>query len=197
MNKMNFIETIKVEDGLVKNLDLHIERARATSMKFFGVEKEYRFGELISEEVIVQTSGIYKLRVIYSEEILSFSFEPYKKREIHTLRPVDGSGVDYSFKYESRGAIEALLEQRGDCDDILIIKDGFVTDTSYCNIICSDGKGLYTPSTPLLKGTKREQLLREGVIKEREIRIDDLNKYSEFYVVNAMFGPHRVNISPF
>lgn len=194
---MNFIETIKVEDGLVKNLELHIERARATAMKFFGVEKEYEFGGLLSDGELRRSSGIYKLRVVYSKEILGFSFEPYKMRKIHTLRPVDGSGVDYSFKYESRGAIEALFEQRGDSDDILIIKDGYVTDTSYCNLICSDGKGLYSPSTPLLKGTKREQLLREGVIKERDIRIDDLNKYSEFYVVNAMFGPHPVTISPF
>ncbi len=194
---MNFIETIKVEDGLVKNLDLHIERERATAMKFFGIEKEYEFGGLLSDGDLKRATGIFKLRVIYSKEILSFSFEPYKMREIHTLRPVDGSGVDYSFKYESRGAIEALFEQRGDSDDILIIKDGFVTDTSYCNIVCSDGKGLYTPSTPLLKGTKREQLLREGVIEERDIRIGDLSKYSEFYIINAMFGPHHVTISPF
>ncbi|MHC1780002.1 MAG: aminotransferase class IV [Bacteroidales bacterium] len=194
---MNFIETIKVEDGLVKNLDLHIERAKATAMKFFGVEKEYEFGGLLSEAELRRATGVYKLRVIYSKEILGFSFEPYKMREIHTLRPVDGSGVDYYFKYESRGAIEALFEQRGDCDDILIIKDGYVTDTSYCNFICSDGKGLYTPSTPLLKGTKREQLLREWVIKERDIRIEDLKKFSEFYLINAMFGPHRVTISPF
>ena len=194
---MNFIETIKVEDGLIKNLELHIERARATAMKFFGVEKEYKFGELLSHEELGKASGIYKLRVVYSKEILNFSFEPYRMREIHTLRAVDGSGVDYSFKYESRGGIEALFEQRGNCDDILIIKDGFVTDTSYCNFICSDGSGLYTPSTPLLKGTKREQLLREGVIKERDIRIEDLKKYSEFYLINAMFGPQPVTISPF
>ncbi len=194
---MNFIETIRVEDGLIKNLELHIERARVTAMKFFGVEKRYPFIELLSEAELRRATGVYKLRVVYSKEILGFSFEPYKMREIHTLRPVDGSGVDYSFKYESRGAIEALFQQRGDCDDVLIIKDGYVTDTSYCNFICFDGREFYTPSTPLLKGTKREQLLREGVIKEREIRIDDLNKYSEFYVVNAMFGPHPVTISPF
>lgn len=194
---MNFIETIKVEDGLVKNLDLHIERARATAMKFFGVEKEFRFGELLSHEELGQASGIYKLRVIYSMEILSFTFEPYKMREIHTLRPVDGSGVDYSFKHESRGRIEALFEQRGDSDDVLIIKDGFVTDTSYCNFICSDGINFYTPSTPLLKGTKREQLLMEGVIKEQDIRVKDLKKFSEFYIINAMLGPQPVTISPF
>ena len=194
---MNFIETIRVENGLIKNLELHIERARATATKFFGIEKEYEFGGLLSDCDLRRATGVYKLRVVYSKEILGFSFEPYKMREIHTLRPVDGSGVDYSFKYESRGAIEALFQQRGDCDDVLIIKDGNVTDTSYCNFICFDGREFYTPSTPLLKGTKREQLLREGVIKEREIRIDDLNKYSEFYVVNAMFEPHPVTISPF
>jgi hypothetical protein len=65
MNKMNFIETIKVEDGLVKNLDLHIERARATAMKFFGIEKGVqRSGSCYPKRCLRRTTPvIYKLRV--------------------------------------------------------------------------------------------------------------------------------------
>lgn len=194
---MKFIETIKVEDGLLKNLNHHKERAKAASLHFFGVEKEYEFEELIKRDELKRANGIYKLRVIYAKEIISFSFELYRPRKIETLMLIDGANIDYSYKYEDREEIMSLYEQRGDCDDILIIKDGYVTDTSYCNFIFSDGPNLFTPANPLLKGTKREQLLQEGILKERDIKVGELTEYYAFYIINAMFGPLPVKIKSF
>ena len=52
---------------------------------------------------------------------------------------------------------------RGACDEILIIKDGHITDTSISNIVfrLPDGWWL-TPFTPLLKGIMRTYLLESG-----------------------------------
>ncbi len=194
---MNFIETIKVEDGFLKNLDHHKARAKAVSKHFFGVEKEYEFGELLTKEELKRVDGVYKLRVIYAKEIESFSFELYRPRKIEILKLIDGANIDYCYKYEDREEIMSLYDQRGDCDDILIIKDGYVTDTSYCNFIFSDGQDLFTPANPLLKGTKREQLLQEGILKERDIKVGELTEYSAFYIINAMFGPLPVKIKTF
>ena len=60
---------------------------------------------------------------------------------------------------------------RQDKDDILIVKNGLLTDTSIANIALYDGNDWYTPLHPLLKGTKRAELLDKGVLKEKEIKI--------------------------
>ena len=71
-------------------------------------------------------------------------------------------------------------------DDILIVKNGLITDSSFCNIIFKNEEGLFTPLNPLLKGTKRQYLLDKNIIKEREIYLQNLNEYNEVILINAM-----------
>jgi len=182
---MRFIETIKIENGHIANLDLHKERAYETILFHFGIKKTLPF-ELLVPEDISMAKGLFKLRVVYSNDIEEFRIDPYVPRTIKRLRVVDGSGIDYRFKYEDRSAIEKLLCLKADCDDILIIKNGFVTDTSYTNLVFAKGEDLYTPATFLLNGVKRQSLLREGRIKEREIRVGDIKKYDGCFLINAM-----------
>ena len=65
--------------------------------------------------------------------------------------------------------------------------NGFLTDTSYCNILLFDGTDWITPENPLYKGVQRECLLDEKIIKVGEIHERDLNNYEFFMLVNAMF----------
>ncbi|OFY43573.1 MAG: hypothetical protein A2X18_06425 [Bacteroidetes bacterium GWF2_40_14] len=182
---MRFIETIRVENGQLCNLDLHKKRAKETILFHFGVKKSLPFDMLVPVDISL-TKGTYKLRVVYSKDIEEFSIDQYVPRTIKRLRIVDGEGIDYRFKYENRSAIEALLSLKTDCDDLLIIKDGYVTDTSYTNVVFAQGEDLFTPSTFLLNGVKRQSLLREGRIKERDIRVDDIKKYDGCFLINAM-----------
>ena len=77
--------------------------------------------------------------------------------------------------------------KKENCDDVFIIKDGMVTDTSYCNIVFDTGNKLITPSTPLLKGVKRQQLLNEKIIEEQEIKQTDIKLFSKAFLINSMF----------
>ena len=70
-------------------------------------------------------------------------------------------------------------------EDIIIVKNGFVTDSSFSNLIFFDGKEWYTPSTPLLKGTTRARLLNEKKITERVIKIEDIKNYKSISLINA------------
>ena len=49
-----------------------------------------------------------------------------------------------------------------------------------------NGSEWHTPAHPLLKGTRREELLRDGVIAERDIAVSALPEYRKICLFNAM-----------
>ena len=113
-------------------------------------------------------------------------FETYSPRRVHTLKLVDGSGIDYTFKYADRDKLIQLQQSKGTCDEILIYQNGRITDTSYSNVVFYDGNQYITPSTYLLNGTKRRYLLERGIIKEQDIGLGDLPRFRYLFLINAM-----------
>lgn len=184
MNEPQFIETIKVKDGVFYNLALHIARLERTAVSFFGIAPSL----IISEEMIPEAlkTGLVKCRVTYSRQILSIEFEPYTFRRISSITLIDNNIIDYSYKSIDRKLINDLYSQKRDADDILIVKNGLITDTSYANVVFENLDGLFTPQSYLLKGTKRQDLLERGVIKELEISKKDVFFFSKLYLINAM-----------
>ena len=184
MNEPYFIETIKVVDGKFLNLPYHMERMNATMIAFFNttIFVELWIGD-IPEEL---RTGVVKCRIIYSYRNVKVEYERYQIRKISSLKLVSADNLDYSFKYADRSSLNTLLEQKGDCDDILIVKDGYITDTSYSNVVFENASGLYTPSTYLLAGTKRKYLLDKGIINQAEIKVEDIQKYNKLHIINAM-----------
>ncbi|HEY8936446.1 MAG TPA: aminotransferase class IV, partial [Cyclobacteriaceae bacterium] len=124
-------------------------------------------------------------------------FIPYQPKSIRSLRIVEHDRINYEFKYADRRTIDRLFELRKGCDDIIIIKRGLVTDSSFSNIVFKKGKHWYTPWSALLKGTMRQSLLEDGIIEEEEIRKEDLKDFESFKLINAMLGfdGPEVNIS--
>jgi 4-amino-4-deoxychorismate lyase len=188
---MNFIESIRVKDGRLCNLGAHIRRSSNTLLHHFGISGELPFGELYVSALAAMegdNAGLYKLRVVYGREVVSVSLAPYKEPVSLSLKIVECNHIDYSFKYEDRSVFADLLQYKGDCDDILIVKDGLVTDTSFGNIVYELDGELFTPASPLLNGTKREFMLQEGLLKERNLQIGELHRSSAFYMINAMLN---------
>jgi 4-amino-4-deoxychorismate lyase len=130
-------------------------------------------------------SGVFKCRVEYSHDIYRIEFCPYKIRKIETLQLVTDNEINYQFKYRDRTRLEELIKQT-DADDILIVKNGFITDTSFSNIIFFDVNKWITPSSPLLQGTKRKELLKKGMIWEKDIHQKDINNFTKAKLINAM-----------
>ena len=60
-------------------------------------------------------------------------------------RLIEDNKISYSYKYTTRGSLNELLTKRERYDEILIVKKGFITDTSYSNIIFFDGIKWLTP----------------------------------------------------
>ena len=187
-----FVETIKIKAGKAMALSYHQARMKRTMQHFFtGMEIPNL------EDVLMPSPDmdLYKARVVYGEHgIEDIQYAPYAMREIHTLKIVRDDHIDYSFKSTDRSALNRLSALKGDYDEIIIIKNGLVTDTSFTNIaIYKDGKWL-TPKHPLLMGTKRAALLEKGIIQEADITLDDLMKAEKVSLFNAMIDFGELNL---
>ena len=180
------LETIRISDGTPQNLFLHEERMNLSRRKLFGSVSCICLAEHIHVPEDCLT-GVYRCRVIYDESVVSVEFIPYQPAAVRTLKVVSADEIEYSLKYLDRTCLTGLID-REVADDVLIIKNGFVTDTSYSNIVFTDGRQWITPDTPLLCGTMREKLLLEGTIREEGITVDDLGRFTDFRLINAMLG---------
>lgn len=180
-----FLETIRAVDGEVFNISYHQERYESVLKKFNISDKQN-----LKEFIKPPKTGTYRCRLTYdlSKEphTLNVTYHVYKKREVSSLKLVYADSIDYSLKSACRDELDALFGLREKCDDILIVKNSLITDTTIANIAFYDSKRWVTPAFPLLKGTTRERLLREGKIFEEKIYVDDLKYFSKVALMNAM-----------
>jgi 4-amino-4-deoxychorismate lyase len=180
-----FFESIQVNDGLVCNLNQHQDRVNKTLKGFDMPENTIELSEIINTISLPQ-NGLYKLRVSYGldgkyqHEIISYQY-----KNISNFAFVDIKGQCYDFKFENRDWINDALLQSSSAE-IIMHDAGFVKDSSYANIVFFDGKKWYTPAEPLLEGTQRAKLLKEGVIQAKAIHIDELDSFHSFKLINAM-----------
>ncbi len=127
-----------------------------------------------------------RCRVTYSNVIENIEFDIYISKKIESLKIVEADAIDYSFKYKNRDSLNRLLEDRGSQDEILMVKNGLITDTSFTNIVLLQNGYWYTPALPLLPGTRRTDYLFQRKIFPRNIRPEELKYYEEARLINAM-----------
>ena len=178
-----FLETICIKNGVAVSLEAHAERMRQTADRFgFSAPglpciESLLPGSLRDKKV--------KCSIGYRETIRTVGFVAYTPKVIRSLVLVEGDGLDYPFKYSDRGRLEALSNpERG--DEALIVQNGCITDTTYSNVVFRKNGEFFTPGTYLLNGTKRQRLLRNSIIKEADITVDNLHEYEHVYLINSM-----------
>ncbi|AXH11300.1 aminotransferase class IV family protein [Halarcobacter bivalviorum] len=177
MNKNIFFETIKCDDYEVFNLTFHEDRVAKTIAKNLNLQ----------DYIYPPSNELSRCKVVYDESsILSVDFFPYKKREINTFRIIEVAELEYSKKYFDRTELELLFNKRESCDEIIIIKNGLVTDTSIANIAIFDGDNWITPKKPLLAGTTRARLLKNAELIEKDITLEMLLNSKKLALMNAM-----------
>lgn len=178
------LETIQVRDGHLVNGFWHNRRFNASRKELFGIESPADLTSLIGIPDTCQ-HGIFRCRIVYDKTISSVEFLPYRYRKIKSLQLVESGPLDYHLKYAGRGPLESLFAQRGDCDDIIIVINGCLTDSFAANLVFWNGIEWHTPDTPLLPGTQRAQLLERGEIRERRITTENLRDYPKAGLINA------------
>ena len=178
-----FLETICILDGEVQNIEAHKKRMHETASYYRFVAPELPDIEALLTDGLRESK--IKCRVCYHNDITSITFEKYIPRNIQSLKLIN-MFPDYAYKFSDRKVMDDLLKLRDGCDEILIIRNGLVTDTSYSNVVFNKDGEYFTPNFPLLNGTKRQKLINDRVIKEIEIGVDSIKEYEHVWLINAL-----------
>ncbi len=177
------LETIKVEKAKAAHIDYHQRRFDKSRKELFASTDPIDLPALI----FPPSDMLYRCRILYDSKIHSIEYLPYTPKEIQHIKIVS-SDLSYDYKFAERSSLDALLQQAKGYDEILIEKEGLLTDTSIANIAFYDGIQWFTPYTPLLEGTTRARLVDEGFLTKREIRKKDIGNYTHVALMNAMVG---------
>ncbi|MCG3691797.1 aminotransferase class IV family protein [Aliarcobacter butzleri] len=179
MESIKYFETIKCEDFEVFNLDYHQKRVANTIGLNINLQE---YINPISEELL-------RCKLIYDENgVVDVLYFPYKKREIKSFKIIFDNEIEYSKKYLNRAKLDELYEKRDDCDEVIIIKNEIVTDTTIANIAIFYENSWITSKNCLLGGTTRARLLEEKKLFEKDITLDMLKNASKVALMNAMIG---------
>lgn len=179
-----FFETMCCFNGAVLNLPLHQARLRKTALAHHL--PIHHLETLLPD---LPHTGLFKVRVRYGSSY-DVSITPYTPKPIQVLQCVYHDTIEYRYKSSNRHAIDSLFLKRDGADDILIIKQGLISDTSIANIAFYDetSSRWVTPKTPLLEGTKRAELLASNQLHRLDITPNELVRYKRFALMNAMIG---------
>jgi 4-amino-4-deoxychorismate lyase len=188
-----FLETIRIENGMICNADLHQDRIDRSRRDLLGNKNSLLFEKKIIAET-EQLTGIWKCRLVYAEEILEITINPYQTRHINMLRLIKDNTIEYAYKMEDRSKLLQCFNLRGDCDEIILVKNGLITDTSYSNLAFFDGVKWVTPAHPLLNGVRRQALLKQKKIREENITPADLGRYEKLSLINAMLDLGEIEV---
>ena len=190
-----FLESIKLHDGVFFRLDAHQQRVNVALAAFYPLSSIHLDVLLANSDFPVV--GLYKCRVVYDSDVRLVEYVPYQLPAIKALQIVDAEIDTLPYKLLDRTAYNTAFAQRKACDDVLIVKNGLLTDTSYCNIAVFDGENWLTPRLPLLYGVNRAGLIRDSKLKETDIFVEQLKTFQSLRLFNAMieFGELELPVS--
>ncbi|MEA3228502.1 MAG: aminotransferase class IV [Campylobacterota bacterium] len=178
----SYLETIKSVDGEIFHIDYHQQRYE-TVLSSFAIDSYISLKTYLNPP----KNGLYRCRLVYSlDNSISVTYHKYKRREIKSLKLVFNDDIEYNLKSTNRDILDTLFQLRDECDESLIVQNSLITDTTIANIAFLKDGIWYTPKKPLLEGTTRARVLKEGKVVLKDISVDDIYSYEKVALLNAM-----------
>jgi len=184
---MTFFETIKIDKGRAFHLDYHEQRI-AKALSSVGFNPYFSLQQIIQPP----SNKLLRCKIIYDNSRYNIEYFEYQQRTVVKLKLLTCNAISYKHKYTNRESIDKLFTCKEEADDILIVKNGYVTDTSIANIAFFSNGVWITPNSPLLEGTTRARLIDEKFLHVRDISVKDVISAQGFALLNAMIGFHQV-----
>lgn len=180
-----FFESIRVKDGIAENLGFHQLRVNRTLKAFDASILSIDLASIV-QELVLPAAGLFKLKISYDlNGNYQSVFTPYQYKQIQNFALVDIKGQSYDYKFSNRDWINEALTLSGK-DEIVMHDGGLIKDCSYTNIVFFDGVDWVTPTAPLLEGTQRAKLIKEGIIQPKALYVQDMPGFKKFKCINAM-----------
>jgi 4-amino-4-deoxychorismate lyase len=179
-----FIESIRWEFGQYHLLDYHSKRMERTMREVFGVNQKIDLSRILKRPSGIEP--LQKCRIIYDRELRKIEWLPYSRKLTSLHQFVIDNSIRYKYKFEKRDHLNALKNQMSAQGDIIIVKNNFITDAYYSNLVFFDGEQWVTPENPLLEGVMRGFLIDQKIIRTGHISLDDLTSFQVFKKINAL-----------
>jgi para-aminobenzoate synthetase/4-amino-4-deoxychorismate lyase len=106
-------------------------------------------------------------------------------------QPVTSSDCLLYHKTTRRAVYEAALNGHPDCNDVILFNEcGELTESCYANLVVVRRNRWLTPpvSCGLLAGTLRAELLAQGKLIEKVLRVSDLKNTDRILLINSVRG---------
>jgi len=180
-----FFESISLRNGKIENLEQHQHRVDRTFFKFYPNKKALQLKEILFK-IELPEQGHYKIKISYHYDDHQCQIQRYEAQIFEKFILIPSNDLNYNFKFTDRQLIESYKRNLKSHEEIIMLKNNFITDASFANLIFYDGIKWWTPTTFLLPGTMRAVLLKEKKIQEVKISIQDLSRFKKFALINAM-----------
>lgn len=112
-------------------------------------------------------------------------------------QPIDASDPFLFHKTTNRGVYQKNLQQFPTAKDVILWNErGEITESCYGNIVVFDGQNYWTPPLEcgLLNGVFRQYLLEKGLIQERIILKEALEKMETVFLINSVRKWEKVQL---
>jgi para-aminobenzoate synthetase/4-amino-4-deoxychorismate lyase len=201
-DEAELFETLRLERGVCVRAEAHLARLR-DSARLFG----WAVDEAASREALLalgraHPEGTWRARLFLTRdgamrvEAVPFDPSPQVWRVGLAREPIDPRSPLVFNKTTCRAAYDDALATVAGVDDVLLWNArGEVTETTRASLIAViDGIAMTPPlACGLLPGVMRGELLTRGDVEERVLRIDDLRRASEIWLVNSLRG--RIDVT--
>lgn len=207
--KFDLLETILLEKGTYTRLEGHLKRLRASAEYFGYVYSETDILRMLSKHAALYPEKSRRVRLLLAENgrvhIESADFLSTDKESIRSAiiadKPIDRNNCLIYHKTTCRAVYEEhtdrLKEVNKEAVDVLLWnEEKEITEFTIGNIVIEiDGQKITPPiSCGLLAGVFREQLLAQGEIVERIVKMEDLAYASYIWMINSLRGWVPINV---
>jgi para-aminobenzoate synthetase / 4-amino-4-deoxychorismate lyase len=200
VSDFSLLETIKwSEEGGYYLLERHLTRLEESAGYFdFIFNRDIIMSELNKAAKGLKTDD-KRIRLLLSKtgeiriETYPLGLTESKKPRTITKAPraiPEGDPFLYH-KTTMRDLYNSFLEDEADCEDVLLWnKKGEITESCIANFVAVINGEHFTPpiACGLLGGTLRSEMIENGKLREKVIKLDELENAEEIYLINSLRG---------
>ena len=198
------LETMRLDEGVIRRIDLHMTRARE-SARYFGFPFDETGARIaLSTCAADHPGGVWRVRLLVSASgTLETSVEPHGDEAgyrdvVLSRQPVAAADRFLYHKTTHRAIYDARRAESPEAWDVLLQNEsGEVTEFTRGNLVVRRGDALLTPAHAcgLLAGCFRAELLSNGAVQEARLRWEDLNAADEVWFINSLRGWVQVRLT--